>query len=90
MMWGFGCGGMLWMWLGAILWLIVLAALAWALFHLARGKGRLSEGQSYSHPSGPNRTPLQILQERYARGEIDAVTFDDMLARLRASEESRQ
>ncbi|WP_112433928.1 SHOCT domain-containing protein [Thermogemmatispora tikiterensis] len=90
MMWGFGCGGMLWMWLGAVLWLILLAALAWTLFRLARGKGWFSGGPSRLYPSGPNRSPLQILQERYARGEIDAATFDEMLARLRSSEESRQ
>lgn len=70
-------------------WLIVLATLAWVLFRLARGKGWLSGERSRPSPSGSDRSPLRILQERYARGEIDAATFDEMLARLRASEESR-
>ena len=33
----------------------------------------------------PDASPLEILRQRYAAGEIDAVTFEQMRERLEAS-----
>ncbi|HLZ58470.1 MAG TPA: SHOCT domain-containing protein [Ktedonosporobacter sp.] len=35
-------------------------------------------------------SPMEILRQRYARGEIDAATFDHMRERLQASEQPAQ
>lgn len=82
MMWGYGWSGMgsLWMIVGSLFWLAVLGVLVWALVRWL------------SHRAPPNTVPpvnsgptaLDILQQRYARGEIDAPTFEQMRERLEA------
>ena len=75
MMWwygpgGFGSGfGILSM---VIFWVIIIGL----VIALARGfRGSMWDG----HPPRPPepRTPLQILQERYARGEIDKKEYEE-------------
>lgn len=65
---GYGYAGMAWMWpwmlVGALLSLAVLVALVLLIVWLARS----SRFDTRSHSSGNAR---QILDERYARGEID-------------------
>ena len=65
---GYGYAGMAWMWpwmlVGAALSLAVLAALVMLIVWLVRG-GRFN---THTPASGHAR---QILDERYARGEID-------------------
>jgi putative membrane protein len=65
MMWGYGGLGFLWM---ALFWVGVIALIVWAV--------RSPQETS----SRPQRTALEILEERFARGEIDA---DDFNARHR-------
>ena len=56
-MWGYG------MWWGSLIWLLLAAAIVWALLATNR-------------PSRPARpSALDILEERFARGEIDAETY---------------
>jgi putative membrane protein len=66
-MMGYGYSGMgpMWLWMlgWAVLLLAGLAALVWVIVRLARGGG-----QSPASRSGSARN---ILDERYARGEID-------------------
>ena len=86
MMWGYGFGwGWLMMSLGTILWIAVLVVLVWALIRWlnTRTSTPVPPLSSGAH-SGP--TALEILQQRYARGEIDTVTFEQMRERLAASE----
>jgi len=85
MMWGYGFGwGWLMMSLGTILWVAILVVLVWALIRWLNART-----STQGHPpssgvqSGP--TALEILQQRYARGEIDAATFEQMRERLEAS-----
>jgi putative membrane protein len=80
MMWGYPWSGamMLWMSLWGILWLVVLGAAVWALVRWASGRTPASGPQS-----GP--AALEILRQRYARGEIDATTFEQMRERLTAT-----
>ena len=73
--WGWGhmmFGGltMLVFWGGIIL-LIVL---------LARGVGGLGSNREPSHP--PRQTALEILQERYVRGEIDKQEYEERRATI--------
>ena len=84
MMWGYGWGwpAMWWMMgLGGIFWLIVLGLLIWALVY---GLSRLVPA-SKSLPS-PGDSTLETLQQRYARGEIDVATYEQMRERLQSSQ----
>lgn len=60
MMWGFGGFGILWM---ALFWIGVILLVVWAV--------RSPEETS----SRPQPAALQILEERFARGELDADEF---------------
>lgn len=68
--WGWG---MMFMW---VFWLVVLVALVWLI--LSRG-GRFGDRGAGSR--GDERA-VEILRERYARGEIDAETYRRMLDEL--------
>lgn len=88
MMWGYG-----WNWpsmglmmFGSILLIVVLVALGWAVI---RGLNRRTTG--LTHPlveNGP--MAAEILNQRYARGEIDATTFEHMRERLGVSDDVQQ
>ncbi len=82
MMWGYGFGwGWLMMSLGTVLWIALLVVLVWALIRWLGSK------TSTPPPSGPSAE--EILRQRYARGEIDTATFEQMRERLQASEPRR-
>lgn len=68
-----GCGGGM-MLFGSLLLLALLGGVAWLIVTLVRR----SSGGADAGPSGA----LGILEERYARGEIDAEEFDDRRRRL--------
>jgi putative membrane protein len=84
MMWwyGYGWGGMLLMLLSMFLWFAVLGLLVWALVRwlAVRTPGG---GSPPSGSTGPSA--IEILRQRYARGEIDAATFEQMRERLEGS-----
>ncbi len=80
MMWGygFGWGGML---LGTALFIALLVVLIWAVMRFVNGQTTpLVPPASGAPPTGPSA--LEILNQRYARGEIDTVTYEQMRARL--------
>jgi putative membrane protein len=82
-MWGydFGWGGML---LTTIFLIAVLVVLVWALIRWINGRTTGSVPPYTSvPPSGPSA--LEILRQRYARGEIDTATYEQMRERLEAS-----
>ncbi|HHI77021.1 MAG TPA: SHOCT domain-containing protein [Gammaproteobacteria bacterium] len=62
---GFFGGGFMW-----IFWILLILVIVWAV------RAGLNSGDSGS--SRDQRTPLEILKERYARGEIDRETFERM------------
>ena len=84
MMWGYGwdCPGMLMMMLGSLLWIALLAVLIWAVVSWLNKKNARTTAPS----------AMEILRQRYARGEIDATTFEQMRERLgdETPEERRQ
>lgn len=60
---GFG-GGMMW-----IFWILILIALVWFVVFAARQAGGSQKRE---------KSALEILKERYARGEIDRDEFKQM------------
>jgi len=66
---GYG-GGMMW-----IFWILVLGLLVGLVVFAARGAG---------NRSGQEKSALQILQERYARGEIEREEFEQKKKDLQA------
>ena len=87
MMWGYGLNwlSMALMMLGSTLWIVVLVVLVWALLRWLnkRTVNPIRQVQTLSE-RGP--TAREILSQRYARGEIDAPTFEQMRERLEVSD----
>lgn len=85
MLWwyGPGWGGMLWMGLGLLFWVLLLGLAIWLLVRW------LTRTTSPVTPQVPPSAPpaLVILKQRYARGEIDTPTFEAMRERLQATSE---
>src|SRR5215471_12222180 len=74
----------------ALFWVGLLGLLIWGLLRLFSGRPRMSAPAAGS-PWRPYGTPpvggpsaIEILRQRYARGEIDADTYQQMLERLQA------
>lgn len=59
------------MWIGWLFWVVVVGLIVWAVFFLA---GRSSAGKQ---ANDPQETALEILEKRYARGEISRQEFDE-------------
>jgi putative membrane protein len=90
MMWGYGFswGGMFLMMLGTTLWIALIVVLIWALIRWLNRKTTPSVPPYTSTPtSGP--LALEILNQRYAHGEIDTATYEQMRERLEASSARR-
>jgi putative membrane protein len=86
MMWGydFGWGGMS---LIALLWIALLVVLVWALIRWINGRTTTPVPPSTSvPPTGPSA--MEILRQRYARGEITSEQYRAMRAELGAPPES--
>jgi putative membrane protein len=67
-------GGFGWMWLMPFFWLIVPVLIIWAIVALVRGTSR-----SGSPDSGSSHveSALEVLNKRYARGEINKEEYDE-------------
>ncbi len=69
-MMGYGYGGMAWMWpmmlIGTLIFLLIVAVIVFFLYRLVRNSDRRIAG---SH--NESSTARRILDERYARAEID-------------------
>ncbi|MHB0954675.1 MAG: SHOCT domain-containing protein [Allorhizobium sp.] len=76
MIWWWG-GGWWAMIFGPLFMILFLAVLIAALVILVRWLGGPSPGTFPLHHAPPGRTPLDILKERFARGEIDKDEFEE-------------
>ena len=74
MMWGWGWYGMIF---GPLFMVLVLAVVIAAAVFIVRSLGGPWQGAAPPHYPPPSRTPLDILKERFARGEIDKNEFED-------------
>ncbi len=70
-MWGGG------MWFGWIFWLVIIGAIVWLVMNQS---GR-NKNQNQTNPH--LESPLDILKNRYAKGEITKEQFDRMKQDLR-------
>lgn len=70
--------------LGNILWIALLGILVWTVIRwFTRKAGGFGSARTFAGPSA-----MEILSQRYARGEIDAATFENMRERLDGSGET--
>ncbi len=79
MMFGYSWGWpmMLWMGLGWIFWLAVIGLVVWLIVRALDRRGTADGNQAPSELSAQ-----ETLRQRYARGEIDAATYEQMRERL--------
>ena len=69
--WMFGFGGV-----GMLFWVVILVAVGFLVYRLFRNATGTSNGNNA-------RSAMNILQERYARGEIDLDTYNRMKDQLK-------
>lgn len=74
MWWG---GGWYGMFFGPLFMILFLTLLIAVVVLLVRWLGGTSQGTMPPHQSPPGKTPLDILKERFARGEIDKEEFEE-------------
>lgn len=74
MMWGWGWPGMIF---GPLFMILVLAVVIAVAVLLVRWLGGPWQPPAPPHYPPPGRTPLDILKERFARGEIDKDEFEE-------------
>ena len=76
---GMGAGGGVFM---SVLWVVLIAAIVWAMAALF-GRSDRSSGASIAE------RPEEVLDRRLASGEIDSDTYDTLRKRLRAAHAER-
>jgi putative membrane protein len=72
-MMGWGWGGMFF---GGLVWLLILGAVVAAVVFIVRASGGGSGTDTYSTRRERDKTPLEIVQTRYAKGEIDKEEYE--------------
>ncbi len=78
--WGWGHGMFPFFFIGAGFRLVVVAAIVVGIVYLVRGIGR--RGSTGPGWTGHGESALEILQKRYARGEISKEQFEEMKQHL--------
>jgi len=88
MMWGYGYSGP--MMVDMLIWnLIWLGLLALGIYALVRWIIRSNTNTASTRSTAGEPSAEEILRRRYARGEIDTATFEQMRERLEAGNEPR-
>ena len=82
MMDGFDGMGVAGWFLMTVFWVVLLAAVVWAVANLFPARGTSDAG-------GPTERPEEILDRRLARGEIDPAAYDELRGKLRGARAER-
>ncbi|MGW3356195.1 SHOCT domain-containing protein [Streptomyces bungoensis] len=81
-------GGWAWMAFMPLVWIVLIGLVVWAVVRLTHGTsaGRPDGGRRWEGPEGPGHreTPEEILDRRFAAGEIDADAYTEARERLAA------
>lgn len=90
-MYNYGWGAMAWAAFWGLIWILLVALVIWWAVRWSSNRGRAPfyGGGGWGGPS-QGATALEVLRQRYARGEIDATTFEQMRERLEASYRTRE
>jgi putative membrane protein len=80
MMYGGWGGGWGWMMLMPLLWIVLVVVIVWAVVQFTQPGGRRSSQTDYSQPR--RETPQEILDRRFASGEIDVDAYVEARDRL--------
>ena len=68
----YGFGGFWWMWIVMVaFWILIIGGIVWLVLWLAR------QGEA-ARPGARGVSPLDIIRERYARGEITRDEYEQM------------
>ena len=76
MMYGWNGQGSWWMFLMPLLWIALIGLIVWAIVRLVRDHPRTP------HTTEHRDTPLDVLDHRYAAGEIETEAYLERRARL--------
>ncbi|WP_344048740.1 SHOCT domain-containing protein [Streptomyces thermoalcalitolerans] len=78
-------GGWAWITFMPLLWIALIGLVVWAVIRLTRGSSGDFSGRGHGWEDREHReTPEEILDRRYASGEIDADTYTEARERLAA------
>ena len=81
---GYGWGDFFWMVLWMAIWLGLLSLVIWAIMRaISRRRWSTLRHEWHVQPTEPGA--LEILNRRYALGELDAATYEAMRERIQAS-----
>ncbi|WP_406164682.1 SHOCT domain-containing protein [Streptomyces sp. NBC_00996] len=75
-------GGWAWMAFMPLLWIALIGLVVWAVVHLTRRPA--DRGGGTEHGWAPRETPEEILDRRFASGEIDADAYNEARKHLAA------
>ncbi|MFB9904310.1 SHOCT domain-containing protein [Allokutzneria oryzae] len=75
-------GGWAWMAFMPLLWIVLIGLIVWAVVRLTQRHVGGDHGQDRGWP--PRETPEEILDRRFASGEIDADAYTEARERLAA------
>jgi putative membrane protein len=75
-------GGWAWMAFMPLLWIVLIGLVVWAAVRLTQHPSGHDEGHDRRRP--PRESPEEILERRYASGEIDTETYTEARKHLAA------
>jgi putative membrane protein len=81
MMMGFGYGGF-GMVLMILFWVVIVVIAVWLVSRLFPQVTDFTAPPSNSKRSEPTESPMEILKQRYARGELNRAEYDEMRQKL--------